>query len=63
MLSRAVCRVGAAARALSKRQASGIARRSVTTDAASSHAEKGDVPEVSLSDCDLHVDWQQDEPY
>lgn len=49
MFSEAVYRGATALRALPKRQAYGIARRSVTTDAASSHAEKEDVPTVSIS--------------
>jgi hypothetical protein len=52
MLSRALYRGAAGARALPKRPAAGIARRSVTTDAASSHAEKEDVPAVSISPTD-----------
>lgn len=45
MLSRAVRGFGL--QALPKRQAYQLARRTVTTDAASSHAEKEDVPSVS----------------
>lgn len=52
MLIRTICRGGTAVRALPKRQAYRIARRPVTTDAASSHAEKEDVPTVSI----LHRD-------
>ena len=37
-----------ALQALPKRQVYGLARRTVTTDAASSHAEKEDVPAVSI---------------
>jgi pyruvate dehydrogenase E1 component alpha subunit len=48
MFSRALCRGATAVRTLPKRQAYNIARRSVTTDAASSHAEKEDVPEVGI---------------
>ncbi|KAL2399152.1 Pyruvate dehydrogenase E1 component subunit alpha, mitochondrial, partial [Exophiala dermatitidis] len=44
MLSRA-CLRGFGLQTLPKRQAYQLARRSVTTDAASSHAEKEDVPE------------------
>jgi hypothetical protein len=47
MLSRAFWR-SPALQALPKRQAYGLARRTVTTDAASSHAEKEDVPAVSI---------------
>lgn len=46
MLSRA-CLRGFGLQSLPKRQAYQLARRTVTTDAASSHAEKDDVPEVS----------------
>jgi len=56
MLSRA-CWRSPALRALSKRQVVSLTRRTVTTDAASSHAEKADVPteddkpfQVKLSD-------------
>lgn len=49
MLSRAFWR-SPALQALPKRQVYSLARRSVTTDAASSHAEKGDVPAVSVAD-------------
>ena len=45
MLSRAVMR-GFGLQSVAKRQAYQVAKRTVTTDAASSHAEKGDVPEV-----------------
>jgi hypothetical protein len=47
MLSRAFWR-SPALQALPKRQVYGLARRTVTTDAASSHAEKEDVPAVSI---------------
>lgn len=46
MLSRLAYRGAAATQKLPKRQGYAVARRSVTTDAASSHAEKGDVPAV-----------------
>jgi pyruvate dehydrogenase E1 component alpha subunit len=46
MLSRA-CLRGFGLQSLPKRQAYQLARRTVTTDAASSHAEKEDVPDVS----------------
>lgn len=49
MLSRACIR-GFGLQSVPKRQAYQIAKRSVTTDAASSHAEKADVPEVSDPD-------------
>jgi hypothetical protein len=64
MLSRGICRGATASRALSRRQAYGIVRRgtacrSVTTDAASSHAEKEDVPEVSIARlCGLRGNWK-----
>ncbi len=62
MLTRPLCRGATAARALPKRQASGIARRLVTTDAASSHAEKEDVPAVSIFYlCDGDLSWEYDE--
>jgi pyruvate dehydrogenase E1 component alpha subunit len=48
MLSRAFWR-SPALPALPKRPVSNLARRSVTTDAASSHAEKEDVPAVSVA--------------
>jgi hypothetical protein len=51
MFSKVVHRGASAARTLPRRPAYGIARRSVTTDAASSHAEKEDVPTVSLAHC------------
>jgi hypothetical protein len=57
MFSRAICRSTTAARVLPKRQACGIVRRSVTTDAASSHAEKEDVPAVRISGL-LLIAWQ-----
>ena len=47
MLSRAFWR-SPALQALPKRQVYGLARRTVTTDAASAHAEKEDVPAVSI---------------
>lgn len=47
MLSRAFWRTPAL-QALPKRRVYSLARRSVTTDAASSHAEKEDVPAVSV---------------
>ena len=44
---------------LAKRSVGPWARRTVTTDAASSHAEKEHVPEVSNSDCAVgHLDLQ-----
>jgi pyruvate dehydrogenase E1 component alpha subunit len=48
MLSRAFWR-SSALQALPKRPVYGLARRTVTTDAASSHAEKEDVPAVSIT--------------
>jgi hypothetical protein len=55
MFSKIVHRGASAARVLPRRPAHGIARRSVTTDAASSHAEKEDVPTVSLTPQDCNV--------
>ena len=63
MLSRAFWR-GPALQALPKRQVYGLARRTVTTDAASSHAEKEDVPAVSirkLEHCSLANRLQEDD--
>jgi hypothetical protein len=48
MLSRAFWR-SHALQAVPKRQVYCLARRTVTTDAASSHAEKEDVPAVSVA--------------
>lgn len=47
MLSR-TCMRGFGLQSLPKRQAYQVAKRTVTTDAASSHAEKADVPDVSF---------------
>jgi putative aminopeptidase FrvX len=61
MFSKVINRGASAARALPRRPAHGIARRSVTTDAASSHAEKEDVPTVSLAhqhDC-MHASREE----
>jgi hypothetical protein len=52
MLAR-TCLRGFGLQSLPKRQAYQLARRSVTTDAASSHAEKDDVPDVR---CPVHMD-------
>ena len=61
MFSKAVTRGTTVARTLPRRQAYGITRRSVTTDAASSHAEKADVPTVSIGRrsiaCWSRVEW------
>jgi hypothetical protein len=54
MLSRAFWR-NPALQALPKRQVYGLARRTVTTDAASSHAEKEDVPAVSNRTAKVNV--------
>ena len=59
MFSRVAHRGASAARALPRRPAHGIARRSVTTDAASSHAEKEDVPTVSLAHQDCMCDSRE----
>ena len=53
MLSRA-CLRGFGLQSLPKTQAYQLARRSVTTDAASSHAEKDDVPDVRFPNCYNH---------
>ncbi|KAK5946338.1 alpha subunit of pyruvate dehydrogenase [Knufia obscura] len=62
MLSRAVMR-GFGLQSVSKRQAYQVAKRTVTTDAASSHAEKADVPEEDDKDFPVKLSDESFETY
>merc|ERR1711977_766432 len=62
MLSRA-CLRGFGLQSLPKRQAYQLARRTVTTDAASSHAEKEDVPDKDDEPFQVHLSDESFETY